>query len=303
MPLAYTGSVLALILAAGPSSGVGIVVLVPLIWTSLFHRRWESGCIVVAVVAVEVIISFTPVAVPGGVMARRVILWAALGTVLAVATHELRDRISRARTEAARLHDQLTELSLVHDRDRIASDLQDTVIQQVFAVGLDLHSTAALVTQPRIRERILASADSLDQVLRLTRDAVFGLQERMNGHGLRAQIIALCDGMSPVPEISFTGPVDGALEPVRAAQLVQALRDTLEAVSRHSAPSRVAVTITDSACITDIETAGPLPGGDLAPAWPAQLSDSAAAAGIGLTVRTVPGGARFTCSTRLAGPG
>jgi len=69
MPLAYTGSVLALILAAGPTSGVGIVILVPLIWTALFHRRWESGCIL--------------------------------------------ERGSRARTEATRLHEQLTELTLV----------------------------------------------------------------------------------------------------------------------------------------------------------------------------------------------
>ena len=91
----------------------------------------------------------------GSVIARRVILWAALGTVIAVATHELRGRSSRARKEAALLHDQLTELTLVRDRDRIAADLQDKVIQQVFAVGLSLHSTAMLVTKPEVRNRIL----------------------------------------------------------------------------------------------------------------------------------------------------
>jgi len=45
VPLAYTGSVLALLLAAGPTSGVGVVLLVPLVWTALFHRTWESGCV------------------------------------------------------------------------------------------------------------------------------------------------------------------------------------------------------------------------------------------------------------------
>ena len=176
MPLAYTGSVLALILAAGTASGVGIVILVPLIWTALFHRRWETGCIVAGIVAVEVIISLTPPAAAGSVIARRVILWAALGTVIAVATHQLRERSSRARKEAVLLHDQLTELTLVQDRDRIAADLQDKVIQQVFAIGMHLHSTATLATQSEVRKRILASADGLDQVLRLTRDAVFGLE-------------------------------------------------------------------------------------------------------------------------------
>jgi hypothetical protein len=85
VPLAYTGSVLALLLAAGTTSGVGIVILVPLIWTALFGRPWESACVVAAIVAVEVVISLTPVAVPDAVIARRVILWAALGAVISVA--------------------------------------------------------------------------------------------------------------------------------------------------------------------------------------------------------------------------
>jgi signal transduction histidine kinase len=147
------------------------------------------------------------------VTARRVILWAALGTGVAFSTHELRERSNRARKEAALLHDQLTELALVQDRDRIAADLQDKVIQQVFAVGMSLHSTAMLAAQPEVRKRILASADGLDQALRLTRDAVFSLEQHLPGRGLRAEIVALCDEMSPVPEVSFTGPVDEALAP------------------------------------------------------------------------------------------
>jgi signal transduction histidine kinase len=75
--------------------------------------------------------------------AGRVILWAALGTVVAFPTHELRER-----KEALLLHDQLTALTLVQDRDRIATDLQGKVIQQVFAVGMNLHSTAMLGLQP-----------------------------------------------------------------------------------------------------------------------------------------------------------
>jgi hypothetical protein len=71
VPLLYTGSVLALILAAGATSGVGAVILIPLIWTALFHRRWESACVVAAIVAVELVISLTPVAVGNDVIARR----------------------------------------------------------------------------------------------------------------------------------------------------------------------------------------------------------------------------------------
>jgi signal transduction histidine kinase len=138
VPLAYTGSVLALILAAGTTSGVGIVILVPLIWTALFGQLWESACVVAAIVAVEVVISLTPVAAPDAVVARRVILWAALGMMLSVATHGLRDRIRRAREQAAQLQDRLHEVSIVEDRDRIAGDLRDKVIQEIFAAGAGL---------------------------------------------------------------------------------------------------------------------------------------------------------------------
>ncbi len=148
VPLTYCGSVLALILAAGVTSGIGLVVLVPLIWTALYQRPWESACVVVAIAAIELIISLTPVTAPGAVIARRVILWTALGTAIAFAAHELRDRSHRSRQEAARLQAGLTELTVLKDRDRITADLQDKVIQQVFAAGLDLQGTPCAPTSP-----------------------------------------------------------------------------------------------------------------------------------------------------------
>lgn len=57
VPVLYAGSVLELILASGVASGVGLVLLVPLIWSALFHRQWESACVVVAVVAVQAVSS------------------------------------------------------------------------------------------------------------------------------------------------------------------------------------------------------------------------------------------------------
>ena len=96
VPLTCTGSVLALDLAAGFTSGVGIVILIPLVWTALFHRRWESVCVVAAVVAVEIIISLTPVAAPEAVITRRAVFWASLGALISVAAHGLRERIRRS---------------------------------------------------------------------------------------------------------------------------------------------------------------------------------------------------------------
>ena len=300
VPLAYAGSALALTLAAGTTSGVGLVILVPLVWTALFHRRWESGCMLIAIVAAQVVISLTPVAVADAVFARRVILWAALGSVIAFAAHELRDRSYSARQAAVALQARLTELTVVRDRDRIAADLQDTVIQQVFAAGLNLHSTAMLATDGEVRKRILATADHLDDVLRLTRDAVFGLQRREHDRGLRAEIVALCARIFPVPELVFTGPVDGALDPAHAAQLVQTLRDALHVISPHATSGRVALTANDITFIAEIEATGSFPDPDETRAWRARFAESMTGPGISFRVRPVSDGMRFTWSIPVA---
>ncbi|HEX6454844.1 MAG TPA: hypothetical protein VF060_35950 [Trebonia sp.] len=296
VPIAYTASVLALILAAGLTSGVGIVLLVPLIWAALYHQRWESGCVLAAVVVVEIIISVTPAMAPDSVIARRVIFWAALGTVLALATHELRDRISRSHRESVELH---AELTVARDRDRIARDLQDKVIQQVFLVGMNLHSTAVLSNESAVRDRILASVSDLDQVLRLTRDAVFGLDQRTQSRGLRAEIVALCERMSPSPEVSFSGQVDAALDPVHAEQLVQTLRDSFEIISPHSALSRVAVAANDTICTVAAETPWSVPDSDTAPAWISQVESDSLDEGISVAVNPTSSGTRFTWSVSL----
>ncbi len=293
VPLVYTGSVLALILAAGSTSGVGIVILIPLVWTALFHRRWESACMVVAIVVVEVIISLTPVVVPGSVVARRVILWAALGTVISVATHGLRDRIRRSQEQTARLQDHLREMTVLADRDRIAADLQDKVIQRVFAAGLTLEGAAALTTEPEVRRRVAATVVDLDHVLRTLRDTIFGLDERAKDRGLREEVLALCEQFSLAPEVSFSGPVDGALRTGTDTLLIDMMRQALGLVSQHSGPSRIAVHASDSAYVTVIEAAG-LPDGSEPMRMFSGLQATAAQAGIHIDIEPIPDGTRFS---------
>jgi diguanylate cyclase (GGDEF)-like protein len=97
VPLLEVVWVITLVLATGSAtSGVGIIILVPLAWSTLYHRRWESFVVVAAIVAAEVILSFTPVRVSDVAIFRRVIFWSALGLVIAVATHSLRDRLQYA---------------------------------------------------------------------------------------------------------------------------------------------------------------------------------------------------------------
>lgn len=253
VPLAYTGSVLALILAAGTTSGVGIVILVPLIWTALFGRPWESACVVAAIVAVEVVISLTPVAVPDAVIARRVILWAALGAVISVAAHGLRDRVGRAREQAARLQDRLREVSVIEDRDRIAGDLRDKVIQQIFAAGLSLQSAAMRTADLHVRRQIEQSVGDLDHAVQILRDTVYGLEHRLEGRGLRAEILRLCEELHLAPELSFSGPVDGALPPGARAGFVELLRDALALIGRHFVATRIEMTASGDSYTATVE--------------------------------------------------
>ncbi len=58
VPLCYAGSVLALTIAAGTTSGVAIVALMPVVWTALFHRRWESACVLAATLVSVLVFSW-----------------------------------------------------------------------------------------------------------------------------------------------------------------------------------------------------------------------------------------------------
>ncbi|MEV3859400.1 hypothetical protein AB0J38_34485 [Streptomyces sp. NPDC050095] len=174
VPLLYTCSVLLLILASGVASGVGLVLLVPLMWTVLFHRPWESGCVVAAVVAVQAVTSVVQ-ATPGAVVVRRVVLWSVLGVLIAVAAHGLRDRISGSLVANAALQAEVRELSLVRERDRIAHDLRQSVLRKIFDVGLHLHSTAAMIGDGPTHRRLMHSVAELDEAIQALRDSVFDL--------------------------------------------------------------------------------------------------------------------------------
>ena len=296
VPLLYTGSVLALILAAGATSGVGIVILIPLAWTALFHQRWESACVVAAIVAVEVIISLTPVAVPSPVIARRALLWALLGALISVATHGLRDRTGRSQAERERLQDRLRELSVMEDRDRIAAELRDKIIQWIFAAGLSLQGAADLTTEAEVRRRVGTSVEELDDVVRMLRDAVFGLEHRQQRGGLRQEALGLCSTLSPVQEISFSGQTDNALSAEAQAQLVELLRDTFGLIGPDSAPGSVEITVGADACLVVIDAAShrrraeePDPEQDFS-----GLLDRATRAGVRIDIQTTPDGIRFS---------
>ena len=308
VPLAYTGSALALTLAAGTVSGVGLVILIPLIWTALFHRPWESACVVAAIVAAEIVVSVSQSA-PNAVTVRRVLLWAALGGLLAVATHGLRDRIRRSQETAARLAERLRELTIIEDRDRLAADLQSSVVQRIFAAGLKLQGVLPLATGAEVRHRVESSVTDLDDAIRLLRQAIFGMERRLDALGLRQQVLHLCAGLSPVPEMTFAGPVDDSLPGQAIDRLLEMLRMAFGLIGPGAEHTSVDLRAGETLIVV-VTATGPgqrAADGDGSGADFSPLRDEACLAGTAIEIGTVPGGTRLAWSlpvrsgTRLAG--
>lgn len=174
VPLTYAGSVLALSLAAGDNSGVTMVIITPLIWTALFHRPWESACLVVAVTTVELVVSLIQHSSDPAII-RRVVLWTLLCVLISVAAHGLRDRIQRSQASSARLQERIRDLTVLADRDRIAQDLNERVIRRILEAGTVLQGVTLLTSEREVRRRLETTVNDLDDAARMLRQTIFEL--------------------------------------------------------------------------------------------------------------------------------
>jgi signal transduction histidine kinase len=151
----------------------------------------------------------------------------------------------------ARLIARVHELVLVEDRERIARDLHDTVIQRLFATGMSLQSTVRLVGSDRngAIDRIERAVDDLDVTIKEIRTAIFDLERaRATSDGVRHRVLALASELAGAlgfrPRVLFDGPVDSSLGVEVADELVATLREALSNVARHAHASRVEVEVT-----------------------------------------------------------
>jgi two-component system sensor histidine kinase DevS len=137
-------------------------------------------------------------------------------------------------------------LAVTDDRERIARDLHDTVIQRLFAAGLSLQATASRA-DASVRERIETIVEDLDQTIRDVRTAVFSLQSsRPAERGLRGVFLDVTGEAHEVlgfePRVQFDGPVETIDEPI-AEQLIPVLREGLSNVAKHAEATDVRVSI------------------------------------------------------------
>jgi signal transduction histidine kinase len=150
--------------------------------------------------------------------------------------------------ENARLHSLVRDHALTEDRDRIARDLHDSVIQRLFAIGLSLQGTARLVERPEAVMRIAEAIDKLDETIRQLRKAIFDIELTINKEGIHPKVLDLAHELKPVlglnPQVAVIGPVDRVVTGPLADTVLAVLREALTNVGRHANATKAVITIT-----------------------------------------------------------
>jgi signal transduction histidine kinase len=150
-----------------------------------------------------------------------------------------------------RLNETVRLVGLLDDRDRIARDLHDRVIQRIFSVGMSLQGAVRMPGPPELISRVAAAVDALDSTIDEIRTAIFELEDGMRERGLRRSVLDLANELAPLlgsrPDVTFAGPVDSGVSQQAADHLLAVLREALTNAGKHARATRfrIAVTVGD----------------------------------------------------------
>jgi signal transduction histidine kinase len=156
-------------------------------------------------------------------------------------------------------------LVVLEDRDRIARDLHDLVIQRLFATGMALQAvTRRPGIPPEAADRIGRAVDELDETIVEVRQTIFALQEsgRSEPSGLRGRILRESASAMAVlgfePTVQFSGPIDSVVPEPVADHLLAALREALSNAGRHANCSwvRIGVSVDDADVVLTVSDNG-----------------------------------------------
>jgi len=139
--------------------------------------------------------------------------------------------------------------AVFEDRDRIARDLHDLVIQRLYATGMSLEGVSARLGETDNGRRVSSAVDALDETIKEIRSAIFSLHSRPDADqvGLRSRILAVADeateSLGFAPALRMAGHLDEEVPADAADHLLSALREALSNAARHSGATKVDVTV------------------------------------------------------------
>jgi len=139
-------------------------------------------------------------------------------------------------------------VALLEDRDRIARDLHDHVIQRLFAAGLTAQSVASGLGGSVHAERLARVVADLDETISQIRTSIFQLRGPLvpGTNSARAELLTVADEVSELlgftPQLRFNGPIDTVVSAPILDELTAVLREALTNVARHARATEVIVT-------------------------------------------------------------
>lgn len=153
--------------------------------------------------------------------------------------------------ENARLHARSRDMATMEDRDRIARDLHDRVIQRLFAIGLGLQGAEHLTSDEVLLDRLNTAIDALDETIREIRATIFELPSHADKATSTRQLVIdvaaeVFASTSIEPAIRFAGPVDTTVVGSVATHLLAVEREALTNVAKHAGASTVTITVSTS---------------------------------------------------------
>ncbi len=192
---------------------------------------------------------------------------------------------------------QAEQMAVFEDRDRIAKDLHDLVIQRLYATGMSLQGATSLITSPEVAERVSRSVDALDDTIREIRSAIFALQTHPADRpvSLRAQILHVVQEMTAAlgfaPSLQLDGALDTLVPTPIGEHMLTALREMLSNAARHSGADRIDVVVRASGAdleLTVRDNGSGIPDGGRRSGL-RNLAHRAEGLGGALTIHTAPG--------------
>jgi len=143
---------------------------------------------------------------------------------------------------------QAERVAVFEDRDRIARDLHDLVIQRLYATGMSLQGATSMISSRDVAQRVSVAVDALDETIKEIRSSIFALQTRQETKppSLRARILQVVDEATGVLGFPPALQLDGRLDSVPAdvgEHLLGVLREALSNAARHSGANNVEVRV------------------------------------------------------------
>ena len=163
--------------------------------------------------------------------------------------------------ERAQAQEERELLVVLEDRERIARDLHDVVIQRLFATGMALQSTVPHTIRPEVAKRINTAVDDLDATIREIRRSIFELRAPVGASlrtELRDTVEAAAGALGFRPTLETSGPVDSAVPDDVVPEILAVLREALSNIARHANAStaRVSVRAADRQVVVLVEDDG-----------------------------------------------